>query len=394
MTTNPDVVIVGAGVEGCSTAFALAEAGTTNVTVLERDAIGSGGTGRSAGIVRCHYGVPEVAALARESLEVFEHAGDILGADVGFEQVGYLVAIGEDNLEPFRASIAAQQALGIETGEISHADAQALWPTAQLEDVAAIAYEPRGGYADGYATAHAFAAAARRWGATVRQGSAVVAIGTSGGAVSGVTLADGTRVATRTVVVAASAWSVPLLRPLAIDLPITPYAVQEVLIDPGQDLGRCPVLSDMVSKQYVHQRGHELLFGDSGGFERPIDDPDRYPGHASDEAVERCAEKALHRFPGIAEPTVRTTSTGMIDVTPDWNPILSATHVEGLFVAAGFSGHGFKIAPAVGRLMAGIVLGTGSANPDVATDAFRLSRFEGGELLLSRYPYTGASKIR
>jgi glycine/D-amino acid oxidase-like deaminating enzyme len=196
------------------------------------------------------------------------------------------------------------------------------------------------------------------------------------------------------VVVAASAWSAKLLRPHGIELPITPYMVQEVLIDPGQPLGRCPVFSDMVSKQYVHQRGHELLFGDSGGFERPIPDPDVYPAHASDEAVERCAEKAMHRFPGITDPSVLTTSTGMIDVTPDWNPILSATGIDGLFVAAGFSGHGFKISPAVGRLVADLVLDGVSSIPDVKLDAFRLSRFEEGDLLLSRFPYSGASKIR
>lgn len=392
--SSPDVVIVGAGVEGTSIAYALASSGTTAVTVVDRDAIGSGGTGRSAGIVRCHYGVPEVAALARESLEVFQHAEEILGASVDFEQVGYLVGIGEDNLAPFRASVAAQRALGIDTGEITHAHAAELWPVAHLDDFASFAYEPRGGYADGYATAHAFAGAARRLGATITQGTAVASVEVSAGRVTGVTLADGTMLATQTVVVAASAWSVPLLAPLGLDLPITPYLVQEVLIDPGQDLGARPVFSDMVSKQYVHQRGHELLFGDSGGFERPIPDPDRFPSHAEDAAIERCAEKAMHRFPGIEDPSVKTTSTGMIDVTPDWNPIISATPIDGLYVAAGFSGHGFKIAPAVGRLMADLILDGTSSVPDVPAETFRLSRYDEGSPLLSRYPYVGASKIR
>ncbi|MCV2393828.1 FAD-binding oxidoreductase [Actinotalea sp. M2MS4P-6] len=389
-----DVVIVGAGVEGLSTAHALATSGVTNVVVVDRDAIASGGTGRSAGIVRCHYGVPEIAALARESLTVFSEAEERLGSPVGFEQVGYLVGIGEDNLAAFRASLAAQQALGIDTGEVGHDVAAALWPVAELDDFASFAFEPQGGYADGYATAHAFAGSARSLGTTVTQGTAVASIEVRGDAVTGVRLADGTGIATDAVVVAASAWSVPLLSPLGIELPITPYLVQEVLIDPGVDLGARPVFSDMVSKQYVHQRGHELLFGDSGGFERPIPDPDRYPTHAEDAAIERCAEKALHRFPGIADPSVKTTSTGMIDVTPDWNPIISATGIDGLFVAAGFSGHGFKIAPAVGRLMADIVLGRPSSVPDVPTETFRLSRYDEGAPVLSKFPYVGASKIR
>lgn len=394
MMQHPDVVVVGAGVEGCSTAYALATSGTTNVQVIERDAVGSGGTGRSAGIVRCHYGVPQVAALARASLDVFEKADELLGASVGFEQVGYVVGIGAENLEPFRASIAAQQAMGIDTGEIGHDEVARMWPTAYLDDFAAFTYEPRGGYADGYATANAFIGAARRLGVGLTQGTAVTAIEVTGGAVTGVRLADGELVPTGTVVVAANAWSVPLLQPLGIDLPVTPYLVQEVVVEPGGDLGACPVFSDLVSKQYVHQRGHELLFGDSGGFERPIPDPDVYPAHAADAAVERCVEKVMHRFPGLPEPSVRTTSTGMIDVTPDWNPILSATGIDGLFVATGFSGHGFKIAPAVGRLMADLVLDGTSSIPGVAADDFRLSRFDDGALLLSSFPYTGASKIR
>ncbi|MGO1385528.1 MAG: NAD(P)/FAD-dependent oxidoreductase [Arachnia sp.] len=394
MPKNPDIVIVGAGVEGCSIAYSLATSGTSNVTVYERDSIASGGTGRSAGIVRCHYGIPEVAAMARASLDVFENAEELLGASLGFEQVGYIVGIGEDNLQPFRASVAAQQAMGIDTGEIGHDKVAEMWPTAHLDDFAAFTFEPRGGYADGYGTANAFAGAARRMGVQITQGTAITSIEVSAGAVKGVHLANGDFVSTPTVIVAGSAWSVPLLHPLGIELPITPYLVQEVVIDPGQDLGASPVFSDMVSKQYVHQRGHELLFGDSGGFEQPIADPDQYPGHADDSVVERCAEKAMHRFPGLENPTVRTTSTGMIDVTPDWNPIISATSIDGLFVAAGFSGHGFKIAPAVGRLMADLVVDGVSSQADVPADTFLLSRFEDGNLLQSKFPYSGASKIR
>ncbi len=390
-----DVVIVGAGVIGATTAWALVERGITDITILDRDSVGSGGTGKSAGIIRCHYGVSSVAALALKSLEFFEQAPELLGADIGFEQVGYLVGVGPENVDPFRASLANQRSLGVETEEISAEEVAEMWPTAYLEDFATFCIERRGGYGDGYATAQALAAALRTKGVTIRQGAKVAEVMVDGCTATGVKLADGEVIPAKTVIVAAGAWSVPLLAPLDIELPVQPIFVQEVLIDPQMDLGAPPVFSDLVSKQYVHLRGGEMLFGNSGPSAMiPIPDPDVYPGHASNEAVETVAEKAIHRFPGIEEPRIATTATGVIDTTPDNNPIVSATPVAGLFVAAGMSGHGFKIAPALGQLMADIVVDGESSIPNVPASDFRLSRFAEGDLLVSPFVYAGTTGIR
>lgn len=390
------VVIVGAGVIGLATAYHLMSRGVSDITVLDRDGVGAGGTGKSAGIVRCHYGVSAIASLALASLDFFTNAAEALGADVGFEQVGYLVGVGEDNVAPFRASLANQRRLGIDTREIDHAAVAELWPTAHLEDFATFCYEPAGGYADGYATAQALAARVRRGGVTVRQGAAVRSIAVRGDQVEGVVLADGEVLGADVVLVAAGPWSGPLTGPLGIDLPITPMLVQEVLIDPQQDLGAPPVFSDLVSKQYVHVRGSELLFGNSAGKGsiRQLDDPDRAPARASNEAVEMTAEKALHRFPGISEPRISTTSTGVLDTTPDNNPIVSATGYAGLYLATGMSGHGFKIAPALGQLTADLILDGQTTLPGVDAAQFRLERFAEGDLLVSPYPYSGTHGIR
>lgn len=394
MDRTSDVVIVGAGVEGCSIGYALASSGAASVTIVDRDTVGSGGTGRSAGIIRCHYGVPEIAAMALSSLEVFENAADLLGEDIDFRQVGYLVAVGEDNLAAFRASLAAQRELGVPTGEISAQEVAELWPAAYLDDIAACAYEPRGGHADAYATAQAYATATLRLGGQLLQSRPVAGVDVTGGRVSGVTLGNGERLTAGTVVVAAGAWSVPLLHPLGIDLPIEVKYVEEVLIDPGQPLTGRPVFSDLVSKQYAVPRGRELLCGDSSGDLHAIDDPDDYPSRADWAAIDRATAKAAHRFPGLPNPAVITTSTGQIDTTPDFNPIMSGTGVDGLYVAAGFSGHGYKIAPAVGRFVADLILHGTSSHPQVPADTFHLDRYTTGQLLLSRYPYVGAAKIR
>jgi sarcosine oxidase, subunit beta len=389
------VVIIGGGIIGATTAYALLKKGITDITILERDSVGSGGTGKTAGIIRCHYGVSSICALALFSLDFFENAKELIGTDIEFQQVGYLVGIGEENLDPFRASLANQRSLGVETEEVSLATAQELWPTASVDDFATFCLEKRGGYGDGYATVQGLAAYLRAQGVNIIQGAKVAELVAAGGKVGGVKLVGGAQVDADIVVVAAGAWSVSLLAPLGIELPITPQFVQEVVIDPGMDLGAPPVFSDLVKMQYVHLRNGEMLFGNSDGSAiTPISDPDVYPNHASNQAIEATAEKAIHRFPGIENPGVSTTTTGQVDSTPDNNPIISATDYAGLFVAAGMSGHGFKISPGVGQLMADIIVDGESTIANVRAADFRLNRFAEGDLLLSPYPYKGAVGIR
>ncbi len=394
-TTSADVVVVGGGVTGLSTARALTGAGVGRVTVLERGALGSGGTGKSSGVVRCHYGIPSLAALAWHSIPVLENATDILGDDAGFHSTGYLVAVGPGNEAPLAANVAMQQGLGIEVSLIGTDDAADLWPWASFEDIAAVAHEPRGGYGDAHRTALAFAGAARRRGATIRQLSPVASIAVRGDQVDGVVLADGERIATDRVVVAAGTWSVALLAPLGIELPVRAQRAQVLLVDPGVDLGPVPVLSDLATLQYVRPDGTQsLLVGDSDHSSPEWSDPDSYADRADDDFVERLVAKFAHRFPGLTDASLATSYAGCYDVTPDYNPVVSATPVDGLFVSAGFSGHGYKISPAVGELTADLVCKGRSRHDDVDADDFRLGRFAEGDLLVSPNPYAGAGQMR
>ncbi|MGY1886770.1 NAD(P)/FAD-dependent oxidoreductase [Blastococcus sp. SYSU DS0753] len=393
--TIADVVVVGGGLEGTSIAWSLARRGVTDVVVCERDTVGSGGTGKSSGIVRCHYGVSSLAAMATRSLELFENAADVLGDDVGFRQTGYVVGVGEPNVAALRASLANQRAVGVQTEEIDRAEVARLWPVADLSDFAAFAWEARGGYGDAYQTAQGFAAAARRLGVRIRQGTAVAEVLADGGRATGVRLADGTAISAGTVVVAAGPWSVPLLAEHGIDLPIRVHREPIVLLDPGVDLGPVPVFSDLVSLQYIRaDGGGQLLFGNSDLSTPEPADPDAYLNRATDEFLEMAVEKISHRFPGLADASVAGTYAGCYDVTPDFNPVISETPVEALVVAAGFSGHGFKISPAVGRLVADLVVDGKSSDADIPDSDFRLSRFAEGALLTSPFPYVGAGEMR
>ncbi|CAN5424382.1 FAD-binding oxidoreductase [soil metagenome] len=395
LPSSADVVIVGGGIEGCATAWALAGRGVTDVLVLERATVGSGGTGKSSGIVRCHYGVPSLAAMARAGLEVFEQAAEHFVTEIGFHATGYVVGVGESDVEALRANLAQQRAVGVETEEIGHDEVARLWPAASLDDFAAFGWEARGGYGDAYLTAHAFAATAREAGVRIRQGTAVAEMLIDADGVCGVRTGDGTVVATRRVVLAAGPWSVALAEPIGIDLPIKVHREEIVLLKPGIATEGLPVFSDLVSLQYVRPDvGGEILFGNSDLDTLKPADPDAYLNRADDAFVEMTIEKVSHRFPGLDDAVLASSYAGCYDVTPDYNPVISHSGVDGLVVAAGFSGHGFKISPAVGRLVAELVLDGDSQDPLVPARDFRLSRFAEGEPLRSPHPYATAGQMR
>ena len=390
-----DVVIVGGGLEGCAAAWALAERGVTDVVVVERSTVGSGMTGKSSGIVRCHYGVSSLAAMAADGLEVFEQAAEIFGGDIGFRQTGYVVGVGEPNVDALRKSLAAQRAVGVDTEEIDRAEVAEMWPFADLEPFAAFGYEARGGYGDAYQTAQAFATTARAAGVRIRQGCAATGLAVDGDRVTGVMLSDGSTVAADTVVVATGVWTQPFLAPYGIDVPIRVVREQIVLIDPGVDLPPVPVFSDLVSLQYVRPEvGGEILFGNSDLSDAQTADPDGYLNRATEQFVDVTVDKVGTRFPGFPDAVITSSYAGCYDVTPDWNPVISRTEVDGLLVAAGFSGHGFKIAPAVGRLVADLVIDGHSRDPRIPASDFRLARFAEADLLTTPYPYVGAGQMR
>lgn len=390
-----DVVIVGGGIEGAAAAWALAQRGVTDVLVAERNTVGSGMTGKSSGIVRCHYGVSSLAAMATVGLEVFETAEETFGHDIGFRQTGYVVGVGEPNVDSLRKSLAAQRAVGVQTEEIDAAEVARLWPFADLSPFAAFAWEARGGFGDAYQTAQAFAVSARANGVRVRQGCAMTDLLLDGDRVAGVRLADGTEVASRSVVVATGVWTRELLARYGIDVPIRVVREQIVMISPGVELGHVPVFSDLVSLQYIRpEPGGEVLFGNSDLSHVQDADPDDYLNRATEAFIDVTVDRVGTRFPGFTGAAITGSYAGCYDVTPDWNPVISHTGIDGLVVAAGFSGHGFKIAPAVGRLVADLVVDGRSADPRIPESDFRLARFAEGDLLTTPYPYVGAGEMR
>jgi len=393
--STADVVIVGGGIEGAAAAWALSRRGITDVVVAERNTVASGMTGKSSGIVRCHYGVSSLAAMASIGVETFEHAWELFGVDIGFRQTGYVVGVGEPDVDALRNSLAAQRAVGVRTEEIDRREVARMWPFADLTPFAAFGFEARGGYGDAYQTAQAFAATARAAGVRIMQGANVIGLMIDDNKITGVQLADGTEISAAAVVIATGVWTRPFLERYGVDVPIRVVREQIVTIAPGVETGPVPVFSDLVSLQYVRPEvGGDVLFGNSDPARIEETDPDNYLNRADEAFIELTVDKVGARFPGFSAAAISGSYAGCYDITPDWNPVISCTDVVGLIVAAGFSGHGFKIAPAVGQLIADLVVDGCSTDPRIPACDFRLSRFAEEMPLKSPYPYVGASQMR
>lgn len=395
-STTTRFLIVGGGLEGLAIAWSLADQGETDVLVVERDTLCSGMTGKSSGVVRCHYGNPSLAAMSWYGVDIFTRATELFGDDMAFQQCGYVVGVGENNVTPLNANVEMMQGLGIDVSLIGHDKMTELWPGLHLEDFAAFAYEPLGGRGEAYMAGMAFAAAARKLGVKVRQSTTITKLlQGDDDRVIGAELADGSTVYADTVIVAAGPWTPALTEPVGVPVDVRAQRAQLVLIDQGEPTPVVPVLSDLAGLSYVcREPNGELLVGNSDHAAPQYIDPDNYINRADESTIDKIIMKMGHRLPDMPDPRITSSYVGAYDVTPDYNPIIGPSPVDGLFLATGFSGHGFKISPAVGKLVADLLLSSSTTLKNVDPHDFRYSRFAEDDLLLSLNPYEGAGEMR
>ncbi len=388
-----DIVVIGAGVVGCSVAWHLAQllgpARAARVCVLDRGLVGHGTSVQSSGILRTHYSVPENVALAQLSWPVFQRFAEVLDdpeASAGLVRCGYLiVAPAGDKAGALADALAAQRARGIEVHELTPREARAHLPIAQFDDAALIGFEPQAGFADAYLTASGFARAARRRGVAIHEQVAVRDLIVQAGRVAGVRTDAGT-IACATVVSVQSIWATELQRWTGIAVPLAAERHRVLaLAGPAPYTPQMPVFKDLASPGMLYARsygGGQMLVSEGTAGE-PLEQPDTRQGDVSLELVASIGEQVAVRFPGWDEAGLASAWTGVYDVTTDWNPVLGAVNgIDGLVVGFGFSGHGFKLSPAVGRVLAQAALGLPT---DVSLAPYALERFAAGRLLTGRY---------
>jgi sarcosine oxidase subunit beta len=382
-----DIVVIGGGVTGASTAFHLAALGAGKVVLVERRQLGAGASGKSGSLVRTHYTNPVESRLAHESLKVFQDFKHVVGGDPGFEPVGFLQIVGPGYEAALAHNVAAQRALGINTRLVSREEVRALAPACRVDDIGGAAYEPESGFADPNATTYAFAAAAERLGAEVRTRCEASRIRREQGRVSGVDTTGGS-IDTRTVVLAPGAWGAPLLGSLHLDYGLTPHRVQiSIFRWPAGFAHRHPAIIDAGLRAWLRPEGDSSTLI---GVERPVTaaDPETFDEGVDPDYVRLCQERLGARLPALADATMRGGWAGMVMMSGDGRPIIDQVpSVPGLYVMLGDSGTSFKTAPAIGRCLAEWVVHGQPRLMDLAP--FRSTRFAEGRPWVDAHHYGG-----
>ena len=393
MSETYDAIVIGGGVIGASTLFQLTQLGCRKPLLIERGEVAGGMTAHSSGIVRTHYSVPANVEIARASLGMFERFRDLLDdpeADAGLVISGYLiVAPPGPSSDAVRSSIGMQKGLGVDARLLDRAAALERHPWLQLDDIDAIGFEAEAGFADPYLVTTGFLRAARRAGATVRTNTEVTGLLRRGSRVTGVMTKDGP-IQAGVVLSAVNVWSQAAAAAWAgLDIPCTITAHHVFTLAADQPYTpNLPVLKDLASpaKLYMRAMGGHLLVG--GGHEGFLtDDPEMADLEPDHEAMIEEAAQAAARLPAFAEGRLARSWSGLYDTTPDWNPVLGPVPgIDGLHLAFGFSGHGFKMSPMIGRMLAQSMLGM---KTDLPIHPYRLTRYAEGQPLTGAYG-TGA----
>jgi sarcosine oxidase subunit beta len=388
MSQTFDVVVIGGGISGCSTAFQLAQRGL-KVALLEKDNIGTGPSGKSSAIIRQHYSNELTARMALYSLRVFQNFKEQVGGECDFTPTGFVCVVASKDLAGLEANIALQRRVGIQTELLSPESVHEIMPALETADVVRAAYEPESGYADPYLTVNAYADAARRMGVKIFQETEVTGVRFAGGKVIGVDTPK-EKFDAPLVLNCAGPWAARVAKMVGVEAPINPCRVQVSLFArPAGHEAAHPVIADFIHATYFRsETGQLTLVGliDPGEADAIVN-PDNFKEQVDPDFVLDSGERLIRRFP----PMEHSQSTGgyaaLYDITPDWHPIIDEVPADsGFFICAGFSGHGFKLGPAVGVMAADLL--TRSSTPEFNPSIFRLSRYAEDQPVRGQYEYS------
>jgi len=364
---------------GTSVAWHLARLGITDVVLVEREAVlGAGSTGRNAGGVRHQFSHEANVRLSIESIQLLERFKDAVGADIDFWQDGYLFLLSRrEDVDAFSRGIEVQRRLGVHVDVLTADEAARLAPGLRVDGVLSATFCARDGIADPSGVTLGFASAARRLGVDILRRAEVTGIDVDGGRVTGVRTSSG-RIAAPVVVDAAGPWAGRVGAMAGCDLPVSPLRRHIFIAAPPTSAGwgrgapdsRIMVI-DFETTFYFHREGAGVLFGmgekdEQFGFDTTV----------QWDLLERVVPVAERRLPALADASISQAWAGLYEMTPDAMPLIGAAPgVDGLFVIAGFSGHGFQHSPAAGRILADVIAGR---DPGFDLLPFAPGRFAGG----------------
>ena len=396
MDTDFDFIIVGAGSTGTSISYYLRRFGS-RVLLLDSRGIAGGNTGKSSALIRTHYSNELIAAMGKYSYDIISRFNSI--GFSGLHQPGMFFPFDEKYRETAKENVEMLRRLGIEEVESTPKEIERHFPGVALDGFDYVVLEPHAGYADPVAVSNSYAEAARKDGVVVRVGKEAARVDPKEGMVS-VSMKDGSSVTGKKVILATNVWTNKLLgdsglsRSRFLRITASQHAVVYLKRPPAYQ-GEKPVLWDPPNLAYYKMEGTSLLA--LGSLDPQIDsrevDPEaNLPEVADYEYIEDYVGRLISRIPGMGDATVASSITGLYDMTPDGQAIISPLDdlgFEGVYVCAGLSGHGFKLSPAYGLITSEMVTGVEPERATFDWRNFSPDRFSRGKMITSKYTSIG-----
>ena len=382
-------VIVGGGVVGAAAAYFLTDRGESDVLLLEREHLGAGTSGGGLGGIR-HQFVDELdVRLSLLAAAFWREYDAFTGGSHEFHERGYLfIADSDDGMRSLREPLPLYARVGVPVEMVSPDQIAALVPGIRVDDLAGGRFCAQDGYGDPLDALAGFAAAAVLEGARVVEGIEVSSLLRDGDRVTGVRTATGDVSAER-VLLATGVWTAPLAATAGVGVPIWPYARSLMEAGPYPFLSRIPMVIELESGFHFRPKGAQQRFAmpnltTDGTVEKaPAAPPDAFGPPPPRPDVPASLEpwvraRAAWRHPAFADIRISRSWSCFYEMTPDDHPVVGRVPgVDGLYLAAGFSGHGFMHAPATAQLVVEEML-DGSATTlditDLSLDRFRTGR--------------------
>ena len=376
-----DVVIVGAGVHGLSTAYYLAKQGVTDIAVLDKGYVGGGASARSTAIVRANYLTVEGIPFFRESLKLYEGLALELDFNLMFNQTGRLdIGHAESTVYALRQRVELNKLLGVDSRLIGPEEIKELVPVIDLREgkhlpVMAALYHPPAGTVRHDAVVWGYGRGSDRLGVEIHPFTEVTGLLRSGDRITGVETPKGT-VNAGTVVSATAGWTSIISGMAGVELPIVTYPLQAFVTEPLK-----PFMDRVISSGNLHvyiyqtDRGEIVIGG-------PVDPYPTYSHRSTLNMLEELARFAVELVPSLRDVKVMRQWTGICDMTPDYAPIMGEVEgLEGFVLNAGWGTWGFKAAPIAGKCIAELVA---TGKTPALIEPFGLSRFADDRLVNER----------
>lgn len=382
MNPSCDAIVIGAGVIGASIAHNLSQRGL-KVLILERQSVAVGATGASSGLVRMHYDIEVDAALAWQSFHFFRNWRERVGGECGFKRTGFLQIVSSDKNDRLRGNVEMQKRIGILTYVVTAAEVKRLAPMFKTEDFELAAYEPESGYADPVLTTNSFIEGAKARGSVLMQACEVTGIRVSGGKVVGVESSCGPFDAP-IIVNCAGLFADRIGKMVDVKIPLTTWSHDVAFVKRPSNVGMHPTVIDDLLSMYFRPEGELTLIGLEDN-NRMGELPESDLGRVDPQFVMRVIDRICERIDGMDAGSIHSTHVGRDGLTPDQRAIVDKAGPDGFYIACGFSGTGFKLAPALGVCMSELILDGSSKLVNISS--LNLDRFARGELLQGEHSY-------